>query len=243
MRSKLAIAVTVALIFSIGCLEKKEEKPKEHEASGHESKVHEEKHEETGSVLIRANREASVPKQLVKIIEDWYIKERRAKEKLNTSSESELVAEIERQLMDVNVHLATINNDDLVDEGDLKVPTGGGIIDFAEILKGDKGGFSLSMSLDRLPEGSEIRAFYVSQARQRELSDSSYGAGCGRWMEVTKWFKNHINGHAMDLYATDRRHVSVMAGTWLFFALHEKQLWLGTLFFTDSRFPALMCSK
>lgn len=244
MGNKSYLLPLLALITLSGCLEKKEDKNAQgHESEHHEAVKNEAKHDVPGSVLIRANREVTIPKELVKIIEEWYVAERRAKEKLNTSSESELVAEIERQLLDVNIHLSPINNDELIDEGDLKIPTGGGIIDFADLLKGDKGGFSMAISLDKVPEGSDVRAFYVSQARQRELSDASYGAGCGRWMEITKWFKNHSHGHEMDLYATDRRHISVTAGTWLFFALHEKQLWLGTLSFTDSRFPALMCSK
>lgn len=196
---------------------------------------------ETTAEIAKLNREVMVPDQLVREIERWYIADYHLRNERDERAEHEILATIRRRLLDLYVLFQPIRGEALHVSSRVNLPTGGGIIDFADLLQGGLGGFTMKMELEKQPKAGKLRVFYVSGARRRKLEDGDYGAGCDKWAELTSWFHSPEAKEPIKLYATEQRHISVAAGTWVFAHLEGDQLSLAALTFKDSRFPALQC--
>lgn len=191
--------------------------------------------------IAKLNREVMVPDQLVREIERWYIQQYRMTHERDEHAEHEILATIRRRLLDISVHFAPIRGEALRDVKKVNLPTGGGIIDFADLLDGSLGGFTMKMELGKRASSGTLRVFYVSGAKRRTLEDGDYGSGCEKWAELTKWFQSTASHEPIKLYATEQRHISVAAGVWVFALLDQDQLSLAALTLKDTRFPALQC--
>lgn len=192
------------------------------------------------NTLVQANRNVQVPAALVKELETWYLKVQHKLNPVTTTSDMEKMAGLKRQLLDLELTFLPQSGEALPEKVHFQLPTGGGQLDLANVIKGRRGGFHMQMKISKLPENPELRVFYLSGARRRTLQNEEYGAGCEKWAEITSWWAKHSHEPLLT-YATDQRHVSVLAGTWLFAAISGADLWLGALTFSDSRWPQLQC--
>lgn len=223
--------------------------PEEHKSEEHKSEEHKsDEHEavplggyESGEV-VKSSRDLLVPKAVVKELESWYLKVQHKLNPVTSTGDVEVMGSLQRQLLDLELTLTPKSGKALDRAIQFKLPTGGGEIDLADIVKGRKGGFDVRMKVSKMPENPELRLFYISGARRRKIQDEEYGAGCGKWAEMTSWFNTKMSHEALTVYATDQRHISVLAGTWLFAIVSGPELWLGTLTLTDSRNAHLQCS-
>ena len=53
--------------------------------------------------------------------------------------------------------------------------------------------------------------------------------------------KNGAKDPGFELYTSDQRYLSVMGGTVVAFVFEDDALFVGSLTFTDSRYPDLLC--
>ena len=86
-----------------------------------------------------------------------------------------------------------------------------------------------------------LRVFYVSQAKERTVGGDDFGAGCGKFMEVTSYFTKKMAGAGFELYTAEQRYVSVVGGIFVLAAFAKDALQVGSVSFMDSRFPELTC--
>ncbi|MGE0764471.1 MAG: hypothetical protein AB7N80_14440 [Bdellovibrionales bacterium] len=196
---------------------------------------------EEGEVT-KSNRDLQVPQSLVKELESWYLKTQHKLTPVTSLSDLEIMGGLQRQLLDLELTLVPKTGDALNDSVHYQLPTGGGVIDLAQSVRGSRGRFTAQMKLSKAPEDGEMRVFYLSEARRRDVRDEPYGAGCNKWMELTTWFNQHHSHQPLVVYATDQRHISVLAGTWLFAVVRTGELWLGSITLNESRTPHLQCS-
>jgi hypothetical protein len=182
------------------------------------------------------------PRELIKEIEKWYVDSERQRDPQRAGTDLEVLGTLKRKLMDLEVRLRPKSGEALEQGKRFRLPTGGGTIDLGDYVKGDKGGFWVKMAIGKPIEGmTGLRVFYVSEARRRSVRGEDVGAGCGKLAEMTTWFNGAHHKRDLDVYMADQRFVSVLAGTWLFVALAKSEMLLGSITFTDSRYPHLLC--
>ena len=99
--------------------------------------------------------------------------------------------------------------------------------------------------LEQVKDWSRIRVKYdgyegwCQPAHLTEIDGDEFGAGCNKYMDITSFY--HRKARGFDLYTAGQRYVSVMAGTFVAVVFEKEALYVGSLTFTDSRYPDVMC--
>ncbi len=187
-----------------------------------------------------SSRDIKIPRALVRHIEEDY----RA---FLVKNEVSPKVTIQRQLLNLSVELTQKSAVALHDNTRIVTPLGGGVIDLSEFITPLRGAFWLKIvarkekDADAEPQG--LRVFYVSKGKTRILDGEEYGAGCNRYMEITSFYnkKSAGGGKGFELYTANQRYLSVIGGTIVAIAFEKETLSVGTLTFTDSRYPDLLC--
>ena len=187
-----------------------------------------------------SSRDTKIPRALVKRMEEDY-------RIFLTKNKPIAKVEIRRKLLDLSVGLTQKSTSALHENARVGAPTGGGVIDFSELVTPLRGAFWLKIVVrkekDADSEPENLRVFFVSGAKARTLDGEEFGAGCGKFMEITSTFrkKNGAKDPGFELYTSDQRYLSVMGGTVVAFVFEDDALFVGSLTFTDSRYPDLLC--
>ncbi len=150
---------------------------------------------------------------------------------------------IKRVLLNLEVELTRRGGAALSEDVRVLSPPGGGVIDLADYVSTERGGFNVKITptksgRERL---ADTRVFFLSQARSRKFGLEKLGAGCGKFFEVTKYFNRKMSGDGFEVYTADQRYVSVLSGTFVIFKFEFEGLHVGSLTFSDSRYPELGC--
>ncbi len=116
---------------------------------------------------------------------------------------------------------------------------GGGEIDFFDYLSG-KGPFQLRMVPD-FQEEKNFHLLYVSESPGEVKEGNAWGNGCGKIFDLSEKADVFTYGSGVNLTASRRHYLHLMAGTYIFFQLIEERLYLGYIRLTDSRYPSFQC--
>ncbi|MBX7232495.1 MAG: hypothetical protein K1X29_10460 [Bdellovibrionales bacterium] len=189
--------------------------------------------------ISKSNREVKVPLALIEELKKWQ-KINKDKENLQKTDSSHW--KIDRQLLNLEMEIQFSNQDSLDKNIKYLFPTGGGLLDFAEEIFSTQGEFTLKFIVNNFEINSNnLRVFYISEARQRQLNQVTYGSGCNKWMEVSRWFHSKKQDSKLTLSISKQRYVSALSGSWIFASSIKNQLYLGALSLTDSRDNSLLC--
>lgn len=150
---------------------------------------------------------------------------------------------LKRKLLDVSVELRQKRPAALQEEVRINTPTGGGVIDLAEFVTPLRGAFQMHIKprLDGSTDIEGLRVFYVSQAKERSIGGEDFGAGCGKFMEVTHIFTKKMASKGFELYTAEQRYISVVGGSFVMASFAKDALQVANVSFVDSRFPELLC--
>jgi hypothetical protein len=124
---------------------------------------------------------------------------------------------------------------------------GGGDIDLSDFVNPLKGSFYLVAEFMPDLEGATRKTFFVSNSITRQRKEERIGSGCHDYYDVTSAFNKAALGEGLLLNTTDERHVSALAGTYIFAALNvgqsrnDKKLYLASLTIHDSAHRELTC--
>jgi hypothetical protein len=118
---------------------------------------------------------------------------------------------------------------------------GGGELDLANYLSDRNGSFYIAMEPDVNEPLADLRVFYVSQGRKRRVDGGIWGAGCGVFMDITSYYYKTHKDAGILTNTTRERHVTVLAGQYVFYAHKGGSLLMSQLTIKDSRFPRLYC--
>jgi hypothetical protein len=125
---------------------------------------------------------------------------------------------------------------------DLKYPVGGGILDYRGFVPETKDGtFFMKVDFAKEMDPKEMRVFYLSNAKIRQLGDKPLGNGCGRYFDITDYWKNAMKGEGLVLNTSGNRHISITAGTLFFVAPVMGKLRIAHLLIKDPRHRDLHC--
>ncbi|HRO66959.1 MAG TPA: hypothetical protein PL182_05295 [Pseudobdellovibrionaceae bacterium] len=122
-------------------------------------------------------------------------------------------------------------------------PRGGGQVDFASYTTGKQGSFYVKFEWPEAEKAEDVSAWYDSKARRRKLDDGFWGAGCGRFYEITRGLKKEMSEEGLKVNTTRERHLTVLGGHFVFAMRKSHQNFVTQVTFKDSRLPVLFCEE
>lgn len=185
-----------------------------------------------------SSRDVKIPRALVARIEREY------REFLK---DNQVVTKegLRRKLLNVDVELRQEREGALHENVRINTPLGGGVVDLAEFVTPLRGAFHMKIraleekgAQDEVPD---VRVFFVSHSKARLVDGESFGAGCDKFMEVTSLYRKEMSETGFDLYSTGQRYLSAVGGTFVLIGFDKEALKVGSVTFTDSRHPELLC--
>lgn len=183
-----------------------------------------------------SSRDVAIPVGLVKRIEKNY-EDYLAKEGVVNKSP------VKRVLLNVRADLRQERPGALHENSRVMTPLGGGIVDLAELVTPVRGAFTAT--IEATTESGEapdnMHVYFVSHARSRKIDREDYGAGCGKWMEITRFFRKAMKSGGFELYTAGQRYLSVVGGTFVMVGFSKDAISVGSLTLTDSRYPDALC--
>jgi hypothetical protein len=185
-----------------------------------------------------SSRDVKVPNRMVADIEREY----RKFLKLNNVTEN---TPIVRQLLNVFVDFTQERPAALHENLRILTPIGGGVIDMQEFVTPLKGAFRARITFEKTKGSTlnNVHVYYISRAQRREVEGDQFGAGCGRYFDITQYFSKKLSHEGVEVFTADQRYVSVLAGTIVLVSFEKEALYVGSVTFEDGRFPALQCDS
>lgn len=186
----------------------------------------------------RGAKENPLPKELAKKIEVDYLK-------ATTDPKMETKKSIVRQLLNVKTELTQEKLRALKGQTRILTPPGGGTIDLADYVTPLKGAFRMNMQLEDEHHVAKnlSKVYFISESKKREIDHETYGAGCGKYMDVTSYFKRQMAHKGFDLYTAEQRYINVLRGTFILITYTPEALQLASVTFLDSRYPKWDCPQ
>lgn len=186
----------------------------------------------------RGAKENPLPPELAKKIEEDYFK-------ATTDPKLETKKPLVRQMMTVSTEMTQEKLRALKGPTRILTPPGGGTIDLADYVTPLKGEFNMKIVVEdehREPQAVS-KVYFISGSKTREIDHEKYGAGCGKYMDVTSYFKKRMSAKGFELYTAEQRYVAVLRGTFVFVSYLPEALRIASVTFLDSRFNHWDCPQ
>jgi hypothetical protein len=123
----------------------------------------------------------------------------------------------------------------------LSFSRGGGEVDLATYVSEKPGSFFVGFDFPEMEDGDIKKVIFISRARKRKIDNQIFGAGCNQFLDITEKFLTEMKGQGIKANTTRKRHVSLLAGTFIISAQKGKQKYVTQVTFTDSSSPQLLC--
>lgn len=187
---------------------------------------------------------APIPDDLVNMIEREYIKIHRVEKPEITSSDAEIAVSIPRRLLELDVFLEEQNEGTLVQDTRFSLPAGGGTINLAEYVNKGKGVFNFRVvpkveTYDAQLE--DLKVYFVSNAKKLAIQGKNYGAGCGKFFDVTTFFQQQLSKDGYELAAAGGRYLGQTIGSFYFVLVKISGIYVGATSLIDTRYPKIHC--
>jgi hypothetical protein len=182
------------------------------------------------------SRDVKVPNALVSMVEKDY-------DAFLTNQGVVNNVPIRRALLNVRADLRQKRPGALHEDARVVTPLGGGVVDLADLVTPVRGAFTMKIAAAKENGGEpeNMRVFFVSRAKRRSVAGDEYGAGCDKWMDITSYFNKVMKRDGFQLYTADRRYLSVVGGTFVIVGYSKETIDVGSITFTDSRYPQVLC--
>lgn len=189
-----------------------------------------------------------IPRALREHIEQTYLEYIRKENPKVVLPDAEILGSILREFLDVKLYVSAESKSTLVNNMVFDLPRGGGAVDLANVVKGKKGSFYLRFSTNRTKYKDQAlentKVYFLSEHKPKVIGRETYGAGCGRYMDVTKHFLESNQGINFKVNATDNRYLPVIGGTFYFVDYSkDRKLFIGAVRITNSKYPEMQCTS
>ncbi|MEC9284030.1 MAG: hypothetical protein VX642_15050 [Bdellovibrionota bacterium] len=131
----------------------------------------------------------------------------------------------------------------------INLGSSGNLLDLKDYLNETKfGSFYLDIQLSPLNIGDggtskAFRVFHLSNVKKLKIGNEILGGGCNEFRDITKFFIESQKKGGILVSARGGRHMSLLAGTFIFVAVDSETLYFSNLVVTDSRFEKFLCRK
>lgn len=199
---------------------------------------------ESGAI-VDTSKNFKFPKELKDRIDDDYVAFMKTQgPPFDIKTKDELLLQVPRDYLDIEVLFTPLATGTLSHPTRISAVRGGGIVDLKDVVKGAKGSFFFDQKIVKTSDPKSgpqrLKVYYLSNAKKRKVGDETFGAGCGRYMDVTDYIMR-VQGKGVQVNATDQRYLSVLAGTYYYVGFERERLYLAALQIQDSRYPSLQC--
>ncbi|OFZ19008.1 MAG: hypothetical protein A2Z20_11550 [Bdellovibrionales bacterium RBG_16_40_8] len=196
----------------------------------------------------KTSKDFLIPRNLKSDIEQKYLQFIRIENPKVVLTDEELLARIPREFLDIQVYLYANSSGVLVHNTKFIIPRGGGEIDLKDYVKGSKGSFYLKIGVSRSNQSDialdKFHVFFLSEAKERKIQGEKFGAGCKKYMDISRFISNANAAEGVLLNATDQRYLSVVGGIFYFVNFDsERKIYLGALRLSDSRYTNILCEQ
>jgi hypothetical protein len=123
----------------------------------------------------------------------------------------------------------------------ISLARGGGKIDLAEYLGQVSGTFFLKFEMEEFKPFEKMDVFFVSKSRKRKVDGEEWGAGCGKIFSLKSFMTKVGLEKGIEVNTTRARHVSLLAGHFVFGWNDGKRMKITRVSFTDSSKSSLLC--
>lgn len=189
-----------------------------------------ENHEDSHEVEISESYiDTHIPKQLWEKMEEVDPNEKGSKQKSYKLSSVKLI--LHEKNSDVLKKSHTI----------FSLTRGGNVFDLQDLVGATKGTFFLQFDLPEELQDPNTKIYFISNSKKRRIGEEIIGSGCGKYFDLSKNFSTHFVKKAFPVNTTKDRHVSTLAGTFLFVLKKDDQILLAQTSFTDSKMTHLLC--
>jgi hypothetical protein len=142
----------------------------------------------------------------------------------------------------VSVYLLE-KNQGILRNGSVVVEIGqaGGEIDLSDFVQARNGSFFFVVDFVPEFELANRRVYFLSNSIERTKGTDALGTGCNSYFDVTSAFNQALKSEGFLVNTFENRHVSALAGTYFFTAVHDGNLYIGSFSIKDSTRPELQC--
>ncbi|MGE4132733.1 MAG: hypothetical protein AB7F86_13905 [Bdellovibrionales bacterium] len=183
-----------------------------------------------------SSRDIPIPRALVARIESQYDAFLTAAGVLNKKP-------YKRSMLVVGGDLISDHHGTLTENVRLATPLGGGVVDLEDLVKSARGVFTARFEAHREHQEppADLHVYFVSHTKRRQIDGERFGAGCNTWMDLTGYYHKVLSKSGIQLYTAEQRYLSVLGGTFVLVHFSTESIGVGSLTFTDSRFPQVIC--
>ena len=187
---------------------------------------------------------AAIPDRLVSYVEAEYVKKYRLANPQTERSDIEIIAALPRRLLELNLYLREKNPGTLIDNTRFLLPAGGAAVDLGEFVNEGKGSFYIEWDHNFEAydiEPADLRVFFVSNNHRFAIGNQEYGTGCGKYFEITNFYKTQIDKFGYEVAAADKRYLGQLLGTFYFVVINTSGVYVAATSFLDTRYPKVHC--
>jgi hypothetical protein len=110
----------------------------------------------------------------------------------------------------------------------IEFPQGGGRLNLSDYTTDQRGSFYFR--IDALEDKDEsLHVYYVSGGRKRRIDDDEVGTGCGKILNLKSFYLSQLKSKGVLVNTTRDRHLTLLAGTYVFAYKKEASLFLSQL--------------
>ncbi len=196
----------------------------------------------------KTSKEFLIPRDLRESIENDYLAYIRKENIKNVLPDTEILSRIPREFLDIDLFFRSSAPGVLTDHTRFSLPRGGGEIDLKNCVKGKKGSFYLNYQVKRTHDPNvkpkSLHVYFLSEVRPRKIGGELFGAGCYKYMDITKVMEHANEGEGLQLNATDHRYLPVISGVLYFVDFDpERKIYLAAVRVVDSRYGDEQCAE
>lgn len=194
---------------------------------------------------VSINKNLTLPRQLIELIEKDYAKSKENNNKFKTEN---FQNKLKRNFLNIKMEFKKEDGALIKDDSVFKFPRGGGIIELSNfVLHRTSGSFRVIISvevgsLEDNFEANRLRVFFLSQLKPG-ISSMKKNRTCDSILEITSFFKNIISKKGVLI--TSHTYLDLLVGHFYFIYSTPKshEFYLGGLTFEDRRYSHSMCSS
>ena len=193
--------------------------------------------------IYKSDKDAPIPNKLIEILEEQYVTAYRLENPDSPLTDLQLTLQVPRRLLQISVQLIEKNAGTLTGNTEFRLPLGGAAIDLAEYIAGEKGVFYTRLLLEGLEEEQmeNVKVYFVSNSKKMSVQEDIYGAGCGKFFDISKFYHNVVSQQGHEVAAANLRYIGQMIGTFFFFYAESDAFYVGSTSFIDSRYQDAHC--
>lgn len=160
------------------------------------------------------------------------------------AQESSSAVKAELLFTEIEVYFSE-KNPGVLQDPQLKMifPKGGGKVDLADVRGHKRGTYYFAIRSELMKTGTQNKVFLWSKSKQRRIGQESFGAGCGKLLDITDRYFAALSEGGIKVNSTEARDTSLLGGVFFFVSIVGDTEYISQVTVEDSHHPELFCEE